>query len=150
MRWKANKVAPVTVKYPISHNNSTFRGDMPPLNYNDKNMYTGLSDDTLHCIEWEWHKSLPVNGKTYEITNLSKNVKNTQNSDEHLMYKLFLIIESWNINIWTHLLLLGHRNSLWTTQNGSKPHGTAVKLIKINGKDNQNANTIPDNAVEAT
>ena len=34
------------------------------------NCTTGISDDTLHCIrdsEWEWHKSLPVNGKTYVI-----------------------------------------------------------------------------------
>ena len=22
---------------------------------------------TWECIEWEWHKSLPVNGKTYEL-----------------------------------------------------------------------------------
>ena len=32
--------------------------------------------------------------KSYEITNLDKNVKDTQNCDEHLMYRLFLLIET--------------------------------------------------------
>ena len=32
--------------------------------------------------------------KTYEITDLDKNVKSTQNCDEHLMYRLFLLIET--------------------------------------------------------
>ena len=33
--------------------------------------------------------------KPYEITNLAKNVKNTQNCDECLMYRLFLLIETY-------------------------------------------------------
>ena len=32
--------------------------------------------------------------KTYEFTNLDKNMKNTQNCDEHLVYRLFLLIET--------------------------------------------------------
>ena len=52
---------------------------MPPLNYNEWIVQQALVMVTWECIEWEWHKSFPVNGKTYEITNLVKNVKNTQN-----------------------------------------------------------------------
>ena len=48
-----------------------------------------------------------------------------------------------NINVWTHLALIGHRNSLWNTRWHSK-------AIKIHGKNNYNANTVPSNAVEAT
>ena len=36
---------------------------------------------TLEHIEWGWHKSLQVNGKTYEITNLDKNVN--KNAYQH-------------------------------------------------------------------
>ena len=48
---------------------------MPPLNYNEWIVQQALVMVTWECIEWEWHKSLPVNGKTYEITILVKNVK---------------------------------------------------------------------------
>ena len=42
--------------------NSTFRGDVPPLNYNEFE-WLALITVTLKCIEWEWHKSLPVNSE---------------------------------------------------------------------------------------
>ena len=69
------------------------------------NYTTGISNDIL--------------AKTYEITNLDKNVKNTQNCDKCLMYRLFLLIET-------------------------------SYHVKIHAKNNQNANTIPGDAVEAT
>ena len=43
-------------------NNSTFRGDMPPLSYNEFE-WLALVAITFKCIEWEWHKSLPVNSE---------------------------------------------------------------------------------------
>ena len=42
--------------------NSTFRGEMPPLNYNEFE-WLALVTVTFKCIEWEWHKSLPVNSE---------------------------------------------------------------------------------------
>ena len=42
---------------------------------------------------------------------------------------------------------------IWYLQATGTPcgtHGSTFKTIKIHGKDNQNANTVPDNAVEAT
>ena len=35
---------------------------MPPLSYNEFERLA-LITVTLKCIEWEWHKSLPVNGE---------------------------------------------------------------------------------------
>ena len=46
----------------LSDINSTFRGDGPPLNYN-RFEWLALIIITLKCIEWEWHKSLPVNSE---------------------------------------------------------------------------------------
>ena len=51
--------------------------------------------------------------ETYEITNLDKNVKNTKNCDEYLMYRLFLLIETNYYDIWSHLVCPSHMNSLW-------------------------------------
>ena len=66
-------------------------------------LYTGLSncDVRMHCIglnrnDTSIYQSM---AKTYEITNLVQNVKKTQNCDECLMYKLFMMISSRNINI---------------------------------------------------
>ena len=48
-----------------------------------------IPDNALSGNDTSHYQSM---AKTYEITKLVKNVKNTQNCDEHLMYRLFLII----------------------------------------------------------
>ena len=59
------------------------------------NCTTGISlrlpENTLNGNDLSHYQSM---AKTYEITNLDKNVKNTQNCDERLMYRLFLLIET--------------------------------------------------------
>ena len=60
----------------ITHNNSTFRGDVPPLNYNEFE-WLALFTVTFKCIEREWHKSLPVN---------SENLWNYQFNQKHEIY----------------------------------------------------------------
>ena len=57
----------------ITHNNSTFRGDVPPLNYNEFE-WLALITVTFKCIEREWHKSLPVNSEN--LWNYQFNQKN--------------------------------------------------------------------------
>ena len=52
---------------------------------------------------------------TYEITKIDKNVKFMQKCSERVVSKLFLIPVIQNINAETHLVLVGHRNSLWNT-----------------------------------
>ena len=70
-------------------------------------------------------------------------MKFNQKCDERLVFKPFLMTMIQNINVWTHLALVGHRNSQWNTWYYSK-------AIKKHGKNNYNANTVPSNAVEAT
>ena len=48
-----------------------------------------IPDNALSGNDTSHYQSM---AKTYEITKLVKNVKNTQNCDERLMYRLFLII----------------------------------------------------------
>ena len=48
-----------------------------------------------------------------------------------------------NINTETHLVLVGHRNSLWNT-------GKQLKYMELLSNNTQNANTVPVYAVEAT
>ena len=64
------------------------------------NCTTGISlrlpENTLNGNDSSHYQSM---AKTYEITNLDKNVKNTQNCDERLMYRLFLLIETIYHNI---------------------------------------------------
>ena len=50
-----------------------------------------LPENTLNGNDSSHYQSM---AKTYEITNLDKNVKNTQNCDGHLVYSLFLMIET--------------------------------------------------------
>ena len=64
-------------------------------------------------IGWERHMSLPVNSK---FTKLDKNVKFSLECSERLVSKPFLVIMIQNINVWTHLALVGHWNSLWNTR----------------------------------
>ena len=52
---------------------------------------------------------------THEITKIDKNVKFMQKCSERVVSKLFLIPVIQNINAETHLVLVGHRNSLWNT-----------------------------------
>ena len=84
-------------------------------------------------IGWEWLKSLPLNSKTYEITkiwNLSINAVNVWHSTNYH-------------DIWSHLVLVGHRNSLWITRK-------QLKYMELLSNNTQNANTVPVYAVEAT
>ena len=53
---------------------------------------------------------------TYEITRISKIVKFMQKCNERLVFKPFLIPMIQNINVETHLVLVGNRNSLWNTR----------------------------------
>ena len=55
--------------------NSTFRGDVPPLNYNEFE-WLALVTVTLKYIEWEWSE-LPVN---------SENLWNYQFSKKYEIY----------------------------------------------------------------
>ena len=48
-----------------------------------------IPDNALSGNDTSHYQSM---AKTYEITELVKNVKNTQTCDEHLMYRLLLII----------------------------------------------------------
>ena len=48
-----------------------------------------------------------------------------------------------NINTETHLVLVGHRNSLWNTRK-------QLKYMELLSNNTQNANTVPVYAVEAT
>ena len=50
--------------------------------------------------------------KTCGFTKIDKNVKFMLECNERLVFKLFLILVIQNINVWTHLALVGHRNSL--------------------------------------
>ena len=53
--------------YIIAHENITeqqhFQRRYASTELQWMNCITGISHDTWECIEWEWHKSLPVNGK---------------------------------------------------------------------------------------
>ena len=84
--------------------------------------------------------SLPVKSK---FTKLNKNVKFNLEYSERLVSKPFQVTMIQNMNVCTHLALVGHRNSLWNTWKSQL-------IIKIHGKNNYNANTVPMNAVEAT
>ena len=68
----------------ITHSNITVNqfavatalSDVPPLNYNEFE-WLALATVTFKCIEWEWHKSLPVN---------SENLCNYQLNQKHEIY----------------------------------------------------------------
>ena len=62
---------------------------------------------------------------------------------ERLAFKQFLMPVIWNINTETHLVLVGHRNSLWNTRK-------QLKHMELITNNTQNANTVPEYAVEAT
>ena len=49
----------------------------------------------------------------------------------------------WNINTEIHLVLVGHRSSLWNTRK-------QLKYMELLSNNTQNANTVPVYAVEAT
>ena len=52
--------------------------------------------------------SLPVNSKTYEFTKIDKNVKFAlEYSEQRLVFKPFLVTMMQNINVRTHLVLVG-------------------------------------------
>ena len=53
-----------------------------------------------------------ITSQLNEITNLTKNMKFNLKGSEFLVFKLFLIPVIQNINVWTHLALVGHRNFL--------------------------------------
>ena len=94
-------------------------------------------------LGWEWLKSLPVNSETYEITKIDKNMKFKQKCIKCLVFKLFLILWTNYHDICSHLVLVGHRNSLWNTQK-------QLKYMELITNNTQNANTVPKYAVEAT
>ena len=93
-------------------------------------------------LGWEWLKSLPVNS---EITKIDKNMKLNAllESIKCLVLKLFLILWTNYYDIWSHLVLVGHRNSLWNTRK-------QLKYMELITNNTQNANTVPKYAVEAT
>ena len=64
-------------------------------------------------IDWKWHMSLPVNSK---FTKFDKNVKFSLEYSERLVSKQFLILLTNYHDIWSHLVLVVHRNSLWNTR----------------------------------
>ena len=66
-----------------------------------------------HGFGWEWHKSLPVKGK---FTKITKNKKYILKCSEHLVFNQLLMILTNYHDIWSHLVLVGHRNSLWNTR----------------------------------
>ena len=80
----------------------------------------------LQCIEWLaleimkeydiWLGMTQVITSQREINNWTRNMNFNQKCNEHLVFKSFLIIMIQNINVWTHLALVGHRNSLWNTR----------------------------------
>ena len=74
---------------------------------NSKNSMTLAGNDTSHDQSTV---------KTHEITKVDKNVKFMQKCSECLISKLFLIPVIQNINVGTHLALVGHSNALWNTQ----------------------------------
>ena len=56
------------------------------------NLYSlRLPESTLNQNYSSHYQSM---AKTFEFTNLDKNVKNTQNCDEHLVYRPFVLIET--------------------------------------------------------
>ena len=81
--------------------------------------------------------------KTYEITKIDKNMKFKQKCIKRLVFKLFLILWNYYHDIWSHLVLVDHKNSLWNTQK-------QLKYMELINNNTQNANTVPVYAVEAT
>ena len=73
-------------------------------------------------------------------------MKFMQKFNEPLVSKLFLISVIQNVNVRTHLTLVG---TCWP-QELPVEHTVALINDKIHGKNNHNANTVPSYAVEAT
>ena len=97
-----------------------------PLNFNWFCHPMTYASTELQCIEWlalkiikyygfgwEWHMSLPLNSK---FTKIDKHVKYALEYSEHLVSKQFLILLINCHDIWSHLVLVGHRNALWHTR----------------------------------
>ena len=84
--------------------NSTFRGDIPPLSYNALN---GLALEIMkeYAI---WLGMTQIITSQREINNWTRNMNFNQKCDERLVFKPFLITMIQNINVWTHLALVGN------------------------------------------
>ena len=70
-------------------------------------------------------------------------MKFKQECIKRLVFKLFLILWTNYHDIWSHLVPVGHRNSLWNTWK-------QLKYMELINNNTQNANTVPVYAVEAT
>ena len=87
--------------------------------------------------------SLPVNS---EFTKIDKNVKFALECNECLVFKPFLILVIQNINVRTHLVLVG----IGWPQELPVEHMAVPINDKNTWENNYNANTVPKYAVEAT
>ena len=68
--------------------------------------------------------SLPVNSK---FTKIDKNVKYALECNEHLVFKPFLVTMTQNINVRTHLVLVGTGWPQLTTGTPCGTHGSCNK-----------------------
>ena len=94
---------------------------MPPLNYNEFE-WQALVWVTLQCIEWEWHKSLPVN---------SKNLWNYQFSQKYEIYtemQWMFGIQAISDTINQFSMISDHIWYLLATWTPCRPHGSALNL----------------------
>ena len=86
---------------------------MPPLSQNDKLCGLSNCDDNMHCIEWEWHKSLPVKAKLAKYTQIIKSCQKCQKYTE-LWWTFVVQAICDNINLkYQHLNPLG---TSWTQE----------------------------------
>ena len=77
-----------------------------------------IYETTIEWFEWEWLKSLPIKAKLMKIIKLIKIMKFILKYTEQVIHKLFMMILTNYHDIWSYLVLCGHRKSLETTHNG--------------------------------
>ena len=63
-----------------------------------------------------WLEMTQVITSQREINNWTRNMKFNLEYSERLVSKQFLILLTNYHDIWSHLVLVGHRNSLWNTR----------------------------------